>query len=136
MLNILSYIIKITFSITITYFAIYFYSSTSKKYMQKILSFNFLSVFLLSPIYSISFENDSLILYGIMSLILFCILFYNVKSEPNEVSLIYLLSLCVAILISCGFILYSIICVSVLIYLINYLIPILNNESSDVSEIE
>ena len=136
MLNILSYIIKITFSITITYFAIYFYSSTSKKYMQKILSFNFLSVFLLSPIYSISFENDSLILYGIMSLILFCILFYNIKNESNELSLLYLLSFSIAILISCGFILYSIICVAFLIYLINYLIPVLNNQNTDIDEIE
>jgi len=136
MLNILSYIIKIIFSITITYFAVNFYSKTSKKYLQNILSFNFLSVFLLSPIYSLSIENESLILFAVISVLLFCILFYNVKKEPNEVSLIYLLSLCVAILISCGFILYSIICVSVLIYLINYLIPILNNESSDISEIE
>tara|TARA_B100000029_G_scaffold363411_1_gene356472 strand:+ start:1156 stop:1566 length:411 start_codon:yes stop_codon:yes gene_type:complete len=136
MLNIISYLIKIIFSITITYFTINYYSKSSNKYLQNILSYNFIAVFLLSPIYTLSIENESLILFAAILLILFCVLFYNIKNKDNEVSLLYLLSLGIAILVSCGFILYSIICIAVLLYLLKYLIPVLNNETQDINEIE
>ena len=136
MLTIISYIIKIIISTTITYFTVNYYSKSSQKHLQNILSFNFLAVFLLSPIYTLSIDNESLVLYSVILLILFCVLFYNIKNEENDVSLLYLLSLGVAILVSCGFILYPIICTASLLYVLKYLIPVLNNDSNDMDEIE
>ena len=91
MLNIISYIIKIIISTTITYFTVNYYSKSSQKHLQNILSFNFLAVFLLSPIYTLSIDNETLVLYSVILLILFCVLFYNIKNEENDVSLLYLL---------------------------------------------
>ena len=71
MLYIVSYIIKILFSLTATYFLLYF--QKEKKQLEKydILKYNFYCIFLLSPIYAISSNVESYILYGLIIAMLF-----------------------------------------------------------------
>ena len=87
MLDILSYIIKIAISVGLSYLCIYYSDLSKKDISSKILIFNFFSVSFLSPIYSLSINNESLILYSISIFILFVsgFLFSKMINETRKI---------------------------------------------------
>tara|TARA_B100000029_G_C17374153_1_gene887265 strand:+ start:223 stop:606 length:384 start_codon:yes stop_codon:yes gene_type:complete len=119
MLYIVSYIIKILFSLTATYFLLYF--QKEKKQLEKydILKYNFYCIFLLSPIYAISTNVESYILYGLIIAMLFL---YVYKNHSNNNNNLYLMSLITAILISSNYIFYTLFGVAFYLFFENNLL--------------
>ena len=118
MLYIVSYIIKILFSLTATYFLLYF--QKEKKQLEKydILKYNFYCIFLLSPIYAISTNVESYILYGFIIAMLFLYVYKNHSNINN----LYLMSLITAILISSNYIFYTLFGVAFYLFFENNLL--------------
>ena len=118
MLYIVSYIIKILFSLTATYFLLYF--QKEKKQLEKydILKYNFYCIFLLSPIYAISTNVESYILYGLIIAMLFLYVYKNHSNNNN----LYLMSLITAILISSNYIFYTLFGVAFYLFFENNLL--------------
>ena len=105
MLDILSYIIKILFSVTSTYLLVYFYNKDVEIDFVKIIKYNFICVLILSPTYHISTEYNSLIFYSLIILLLYM---YIYQSIDLDLRFLYIFSLIIAILIACNYILYTI----------------------------
>jgi len=113
-----SYIIKILFSLTATYFLLYF--QKEKKQLEKydILKYNFYCIFLLSPIYAISSNGESYILYGFIIGMLFLYIYKNNSNNNN----LYLLSLIISILIASNYIFYTLFGVAFYLFFENNLL--------------
>tara|TARA_B100001094_G_scaffold325106_2_gene378884 strand:- start:1378 stop:1734 length:357 start_codon:yes stop_codon:yes gene_type:complete len=84
----------------------YFIKNKQINNLDLLLKFNFVSVFLLAPIYSISIEDNSLILYSVCLLMLFVFIYYNQDDSDRN---LLLLSLVMSVLISINYIIYAII---------------------------
>jgi len=106
MINVISYIIKIAISMILIYSLSYFIKNKQINNLDLLLKFNFVSVFLLAPIYSISIEDNSLILYSVCLLMLFVFIYYNQDDSDRN---LLLLSLVMSVLISINYIIYAII---------------------------
>tara|TARA_B100000686_G_C16185788_1_gene663246 strand:+ start:188 stop:616 length:429 start_codon:yes stop_codon:yes gene_type:complete len=126
MLDILSYIIKLIFSISLTYGLVYFYKKNSDNIIIDIVKYNFVCILALSPIYKISIDYNSLILISVLIIILFAYIYHNVNPD---LKFLYIFSLIIAILIACNYILYSIIGVSLYVFFNNNLIDLINDNS-------
>jgi len=124
MLDILSYIIKIIFSITATYFLVYFYNKDIKINFIEIIKFNFICIFVLSPSYYISTEHNSLIFYSLLILLLYM---YIYKSVDSKLRFLYIFSLIIAILIACNYIFYTLVSIALYIFINNNLMDIIND---------
>ena len=131
MLVIISYIIKIVFSLALTYIMLYYNNSNIKKLYYEILLLNFSGILILSPVYKISLSNDSLLLFAFTFLIYFIFALICIKSVKKEYYFIYFLSIGIALLISVGHVLYVFISIGIYLYVINNLIPILEQKKSD-----
>jgi len=126
MLSIISYILKILFSLAATYLLVQFGKEDLKEKKYDILKYNFICIFLLSPIYSISIKNESFMIYSVILLLLFSFLLYNSLSKNNYT---FLLSYIVAVLISANYILYSLFGVAFYLFFDNNLIDLLKDDN-------
>jgi len=134
MLDLLSYIIKIAISVALSYLCLYYSNTSKKEIFSKILVFNFLSVSFLSPIYTLSINNESMILYSISILILFISGFLFSKMIDKEYYPILFLVFIISILMSASYIVYSSLIILLYLYLNNYLLPIINEDREDKKE--
>ena len=132
MLTIISYIIKILFSVTITYFLVHFANDNLNKNQIFILRYSFFSTFILCPVYTISINQDNFLLLCFIIIILFTYLIF----EKIENKHYFFISLIISILIAAGYIFYTILCVSAYILLINNLDILIdiNNTNDDENE--
>jgi len=127
MLYIVSYIIKILFSVTATYFLVYFQKEKQHLDKYEVLKYNFYCIFLLSPIYAISSDIGSYVLYASIIIILFLHIYKKNISCNN----LYLLSLIISILIASNYIFYTLFGVAFYLFFENNLLDMFdeNNES-------
>ena len=131
MLDILSYIIKIIFSITTTYLLVYFYNKDSKIDFIDIIKYNFICILVLSPVYHISLEYNSLVFYSLLILLLFIYIYQNINSD---LIFLYIFSLIIAILMACNYILYTILGVALYLFFNNNLIDIIKDDDQSFIE--
>ena len=131
MLDILSYIIKIVFSITTTYLLVYFYNKDNKIDFIDIIKYNFICILVLSPVYHISIEYNSLVFYSLLILLLFTYIYQNINSD---LIFLYIFSLIIAILMACNYILYTIIGVALYLFFNNYVIDIIKDDVQSFNE--
>ena len=125
MLTIVSYIIKIAISLILVYSLSYFIKKNQVDNLDLILKFNFISVFLLSPIYNLSLTYNTFFLFSVCLLLLAAFIFYiNNKSERNFL----LVSLVLSVLISINYIIYSIIGTIFYIFIDNNLSDFIKND--------
>ena len=125
MISVISYIFKIAISMILIYSLSYFIKNKQINNLDLVLKFNFVSVFLLAPIYSISIEDNSLILYAVCLLMLFVFIYYN-QNDSNRNLL--LLSLVMSVLISINYILYAIIGTIFYIFIDNNMNDFIKND--------
>ena len=125
MLTIVSYIIKIAISLILVYSLSYFIKKNQVDDLDLILKFNFISVFLLSPIYNLSLTYNTFILFSVCLLLLATFTFYiNNENERNFL----LVSLVLSVLISINYIIYSIIGTIFYIFIDNNLSDFIKND--------
>tara|TARA_B100000902_G_C26772863_1_gene651259 strand:+ start:179 stop:577 length:399 start_codon:yes stop_codon:yes gene_type:complete len=125
MISVISYIIKIAISMILIYSLSYFIKNKQINNLDLVLKFNFVSVFLLAPIYSISIEDNSLILYAVFLLMLFLFIYYNQNDSDRN---LLLLSLVMSVLISINYIIYAIIGTMFYIFIDNNMIDFIKND--------
>ena len=126
MLDIISYIIKIIFSITSTYLLVYFYNKDTKIHFIDIIKYNFICILLLSPAFYISVDNNTLLFYSLLILLLYM---YIYQSVDSKLRFLYIFSLIIAILIACNYILYTILGVALYVFINNNLVDIITDEA-------
>ena len=126
MLDIISYIIKIIFSITSTYLLVYFYNKDTKIDFIDIIKYNFICILLLSPAFYISVDNNTLLFYSLLILLLYM---YIYQSVDSKLRFLYIFSLIIAILIACNYILYTILGVALYVFINNNLVDIITDEA-------
>tara|TARA_B100000214_G_C23877654_1_gene585722 strand:- start:327 stop:725 length:399 start_codon:yes stop_codon:yes gene_type:complete len=125
MLTIVSYIIKIAISLILVYSLSYFIKKNQVDNLDLILKFNFISVFLLSPIYNLSLTYNTFFLFSVCLLLLAAFIFYiNNENERNFL----LVSLVLSVLISINYIIYSIIGTIFYIFIDNNLSDFIKND--------
>ena len=124
MLDIKLYIIKIIFSIISTYFLVYFYNKDTKIDFIDIIKYNFICILLLSPAFYISVDNNTLLFYSLLILLLYM---YIYQSVDSKLRFLYIFSLIIAILIACNYILYTILGVALYVFINNNLVDIIND---------
>ena len=125
MLTIVSYIIKIAISLILVYSLSYFIKKNQVDNLDLILKFNFISVFLLSPIYNLSLTYNTFFLFSVCLLLLATFIFYiNNENERNFL----LVSLVLSVLISINYIIYSIIGTIFYIFIDNNLSDFIKND--------
>ena len=125
MLTIVSYIIKIAISLILVYSLSYFIKKNQVDNLDLILKFNFISVFLLSPIYNLSLTYNTFFLFSVCLLLLAAFTFYiNNENERNFL----LVSLVLSVLISINYIIYSIIGTIFYIFIDNNLSDFIKND--------
>ena len=125
MLTIVSYIIKIAISLILVYSLSYFIKKNQVDNLDLILKFNFISVFLLSPIYNLSLNYNTFFLFSVCLLLLAAFIFYiNNENERNFL----LVSLVLSVLISINYIIYSIIGTIFYIFIDNNLSDFIKND--------
>ena len=125
MLTIVSYIIKIAISLILVYSLSYFIKKNQVDNLDLILKFNFISVFLLSPIYNLSYTNNTFVLFSVCLLLLATFTFY--MNDENERNFL-LVSLVLSVLISINYIIYSIIGTIFYIFIDNNLSDFIKND--------
>ena len=126
MLDIISYIIKIIFSITSTYLLVYFYNKDTKIDFIDIIKYNFICILLLSPAFYISVDNNTLLFYSLLILLLYM---YIYQSVDSKLRFLYIFSLIIAILIACNYILYTMLGVALYVFINNNLVDIITDEA-------
>ena len=126
MLDIILYIIKIIFSITSTYLLVYFYNKDTKIDFIDIIKYNFICILLLSPAFYISVDNNTLLFYSLLILLLYM---YIYQSVDSKLRFLYIFSLIIAILIACNYILYTILGVALYVFINNNLVDIITDEA-------
>ena len=131
MLDILSYIIKIIFSITTTYLLVYFCNKDSKIDFIDIIKYNFICILVLSPVYHISIQYNSLLFYSLLILLLFIYIYQNINSD---LIFLYIFSLIIAILMACNYILYTIMGVALYLFFNNNVIDIIKDDDQSFIE--
>ena len=133
MLTIISFILKIIFSVLISFLTFYYQKLNFKKHLSELLLFNFFVILILSPIYSISNAFNSVYLYGIALIIITAFLIYYLSTVKADINLFnYILALIIAVLMSLGYFVYTIVCVLMYLFLLNYIIPLLKeNEENE-----
>ncbi len=125
MLTIVSYIIKIAISLILVYSLSYFIKKNQVDNLDLILKFNFISVFLLSPIYNLSLTYNTFFLFSVCLLLLAAFIFFiNNENERNFL----LVSLVLSVLISINYIIYSIIGTIFYIFIDNNLSDFIKND--------
>ena len=125
MLTIVSYIIKIVISLILVYSLSYFIKKNQVDNLDLVLKFNFISVFLLSPIYNLSLTYNTFFLFSVCLLLLAAFIFYiNNENERNFL----LVSLVLSVLISINYIIYSIIGTIFYIFIDNNLSDFIKND--------
>ena len=125
MLTIVSYIIKIAISLILVYSLSYFIKKNQVYNLDLILKFNFISVFLLSPIYNLSLTYNTFFLFSVCLLLLAAFIFFiNNENERNFL----LVSLVLSVLISINYIIYSIIGTIFYIFIDNNLSDFIKND--------
>ena len=125
MFILISYTIKIAISMTLVYSLSYFIKKNQVDNLDLILKFNFISSFLLVPIYNLSISNDTFVLYSVCLLVLSFFVF-NIKNI-NERNFL-LVSLVISILISINYIVYAIIGSMFYIFIDNNLSDFIQND--------
>ena len=126
MFDVLSYIIKILFSVTSTYLLVFFYNKDTKIDFIDIIKYNFLCILVLSPIYQISIEHSSFIFYSLIILLLYM---YIYQSIDSNLRFLYIFSLIIAILMACNYILYTLLGVALYIFFNTNIIDILHDDN-------
>tara|TARA_Y100000996_G_scaffold101184_1_gene73340 strand:+ start:546 stop:944 length:399 start_codon:yes stop_codon:yes gene_type:complete len=125
MFILISYTIKIAVSMTLVYSLSYFIKKNQVDNLDLILKFNFISAFLLVPIYNLSINNSTFVLYSVCLLVLSFFVF-NIKNI-NERNFL-LVSLVISILISINYIVYAIIGSMFYIFIDNNLSDFIQND--------
>ena len=125
MFILISYTIKIAVSMTLIYSLSYFIKKNQVDNLDLILKFNFISAFLLVPIYNLSISNSTFVLYSVCLLVLSFFVF-NIKNI-NERNFL-LVSLVISILISINYIVYAIIGSMFYIFIDNNLSDFIQND--------
>ena len=98
MLSVISFILKILFSLTLTYFLISYGDKENHKHQESILKYNFFCVLLLSPIFDLSVKNNEFTFVGFVIIVL---LFYiYIENKTNRSCIIYIKVLIISLLIS------------------------------------
>ena len=132
MLYLISYIIKILFSLVITYFIINLNKNDLSNYKIQILKYNFLYILLLNPIYAISIQNNDMILFAIVVIMFFSMItILNKYNKAGEIYFINYLSLLISILIAADYLLYTIICIGIYLFMENNILNLINNEGDN-----
>ena len=126
MLDILSYIIKVLFSITATYLLVYFYNKVNKIDFIEVIKYNFICILLFSPSYHISLEYNSLLFYSLLIFLLYVYIYQNIDSKLR---FLYIFSLIIAILIACNYILYTILGVALYLFFNINIIDIIKDDT-------
>ena len=126
MLDLLSYIIKIIFSVSSIYLLVYFYNKDVKIDFVQIIKYNFVSILILSPTYHISIEYNSLIFYSLIILLLYMYIYQSINSD---LKFLYIFSLIIAILIACNYILYTILGVALYLFFNNNVIDLIRDDT-------
>ena len=121
MLSIISYIIKIVFSLVLTYILLNYSNLKNKKDYFDLIILNFLGIFILSPIYDVSIDNNNLILFSFTLLIYSGILFFYLKNANNDNYFIYIISWMIALLISVGYVFHAIASIGIYYCIVNYI---------------
>ncbi len=110
---------------TLVYSLSYFIKKNQVDNLDLILKFNFISAFLLVPIYNLSINNSTFVLYSVCLLVLSFFVF-NIKNI-NERNFL-LVSLVISILISINYIVYAIIGSMFYIFIDNNLSDFIQND--------
>ena len=123
MLSVISFILKILFSLTLTYFLISYSDKENHKHQESILKYNFFCVLLLSPIFDLSVKHNEFTFVGFVIIVL---LFYiYIENKTNSSCIIYIKVLIISLLISFGYIFTTILCIALYILFLNNLVDLI-----------
>ena len=131
MLSIVSYVIKIAFSLMIVFLLSYFSKNKKAQNIEELLKINFIIVFLLSPLFSLSSSSESFLLFSIGLLLVLFISYFLI----DNINYIYSISLMSSVLISMNYILYVFVGIAIYLFIDNNIIDIIkDNDEIDNKE--